>query len=313
MTIKVICLNCDNVKTYIRVYFLISLQEGANKMKRCQKCYPNINRIKDSLNYSVFIIGLISTVISIAGFSFGNLPGVGLVWRIIIVVVGFFLLFLALFILIGVIYKKRINLDLNDTQIEVVTGDIFKIDGWKVIGCDTCFRTQVDDVVISKKSLHGKMILEHGDASEIDQLIENEAHKRNVPKNENGQYEFELGTIIPYKSSVDGEIYLMLALTQLDAVYKSHTNMVDYERMLMKMWKEINDVYASYDIVLPLLGTGVTTFDDGPKSKNDLLRYMLCTLKQRNLRYNSKIKIVMNGNNNDIPLYELKGITKGWC
>lgn len=119
-------------------------------MKRCQKCYPNTNRIKDSLNYSVFIIGLISTVISTAGMSFGDLPGVSLVCRIIIVVAGFFLLFLALFTLIGVIYKKRISLDLNQTHIEVVTGDIFQIDGWKVIGCDTCFRTQVDDVVISK-------------------------------------------------------------------------------------------------------------------------------------------------------------------
>ena len=99
-------------------------------MKRCQKCYPNINRIKDSLNYSVFIIGLISTVISIAGLSFEDLPGASLAWRIIIVVAGFFLLFLALFILIGAIYKKRISLDLNQTQIEVVTGDIFQIDGW---------------------------------------------------------------------------------------------------------------------------------------------------------------------------------------
>lgn len=67
-------------------------------MKRCQKCYPNINRIKDSLNYSVFIIGLISTVISIAGLSFEDLPSASLAWRIIIVVAGFFLLFLALFI-----------------------------------------------------------------------------------------------------------------------------------------------------------------------------------------------------------------------
>lgn len=75
-------------------------------MKRCQKCYPNINRIKDSLNYSVFIIGLISTVISIAGLSFEDLPGASLAWRIIIVVAGFFLLFLALFILIGAIYKN---------------------------------------------------------------------------------------------------------------------------------------------------------------------------------------------------------------
>ena len=70
---------------------------------------------------------------------------------------------------------------------------------------------------------------------------------------------------------------LWLALTELDKNYESHTNMAKYELMLMKMWKEIDRVYASNDVILPILGTGISRFDDGPKDKDDLLRCMLCT------------------------------------
>ncbi len=58
----------------------------------------------------------------------------------------------------------------------------------------------------------------------------------------------------------------MLAMTELNSRYESHTNMAKYERMLMKMWKEIDRVYASQDIALPLLGAGIARFDDGPKT-----------------------------------------------
>lgn len=72
---------------------------------------------------------------------------------------------------------------------------------------------------------------------------------------------------------------LWLALTELDKNYESHTNMAKYELMLMKMWKEIDRVYASNDVILPILGTGISRFDDGPKDKDDLLRCMLYNVR----------------------------------
>lgn len=96
----------------------------------------------------------------------------------------------------------------------------------------------------------------------------------------------------------------MLALTELNKNYESHTNMAKHELMLMKMWKEIDRVYASNDVVLPVLGTGISRFDDGPKDKDDLLRCMLCTFNSSGVSLNSKIKIVLYGSTGDIPLYE---------
>lgn len=207
------------------------------------------------------------------------------------------------------LFKNSIDLDVNSNQVEISCGDIFETEGYRVIGCDTCFRTQVDDVVITKKSLHGKMVLEHGDKEEIDKLVEETAKNMNI-RRKNGLYNFPLGTIIPYKSKVDNKTYLMLAMTELNDKYESHTNMANFESMLMTMWQEISRVYASNDIVLPILGTGITRFDYVNKTRNNLFRCMLCTLRNSGLIFNSKIKIVIYGDAKDIPLYEFRDIYK---
>ena len=76
--------------------------------------------------------------------------------------------------------------------------------------------------------------------------------------------------------------------------------------MLMKMWKEINRVYAMNDIVLPVLGTGITRFDDGPKDNDALLRCMLCTLNSSGVSLKSKVKVVLWGQGKELPLYEYR-------
>ena len=84
--------------------------------------------------------------------------------------------------------------------------------------------------------------------------------------------------------------------------------MAEYELMLMRMWKEIDRVYASNDVVIPILGTGILRFDDGLKDKENLLRCMLCTFNSSGVSLNSKVKIVLYGNSDDISLYEYKDI-----
>lgn len=127
---------------------------------------------------------------------------------------------------------------------------------------------------------------------------------------ENGLYTFPLGSIVRHDSSVDDYTYLMLAMTELNDNYESHTTMAKYEQMLMKMWKEISWVYASNDVALPVLGDSITRFNDRPKDRNALLRCMVCTLNASGRSFNSKIKMVIYGKPKDIPLYELKDVVK---
>ena len=263
-------------------------------------------RVRDSVCISVTTVGMISTVLSILGISIGNWIGSSFWLGIGVVFLVSLVIYLLAYFSIGRIFRKSINLTIRQTPVSISCGDIFESSGWRIIGCDTHFDTRVDDIVISKKSLHGQLVLVHGEKREIEAAIDTEAKRLGLQKKSDGLYDFPLGTVIRYDSSLDNQTYLMLAMTELDAQYEAHTNMAEFEHMLMKMWKEIGRVYARYDVVLPVLGTGISRFDDGPKDVEALLRCMLCTLNSSGVSLNSEVKVVIFGNIKDIPLYEYK-------
>lgn len=276
-------------------------------MSRIHKWYTSLSkRVRDSIFISASLVGVISTVLSILGVSLGDLNGASIWLRIGIVIATFFLLCIVAYVAIGKIFKNSVSLSIRQTDVVINCNDIFASDGFRVIGCDTHFDTRVDDIIIAKKSLHGQLVLEHGKKEDIEKVVEAEAVRLGLKKNRDGLYNFPLGTVIRYNSSIDNHTYLLLAMAELNLDYEVHTNMAQYELMLMKMWKEINRVYANNNISLPLLGAGIVRFDDGPKYKDSLLRCMLCTLNSSGVAFNSKIEILIYGNSGDIQLYEYK-------
>jgi len=281
-------------------------------LQRIWKWYNDLpNRKKTSITSSITAVGLIATIFTVLGVSVNG--WVNNIWlSLLIVVLTLIGVYFIAYCIIGKIYKDSVPLIIRQTPVSISCGDIFETDGFRVIGCDTHFDTRVDDVVISKKSLHGKLILEHGNADEIKKVVEKEAQRQHLSPNNEGLYDFPLGTVIRYDSTKDGNTYLMLAMTELDSNYEAHTNMAKFEHMLMKMWSEINRVYASNDVALPLLGTGISRFDDGPKNKEALLRCMLCTLNSSGVTLNAKVKVVIYGDAKDIPLYEYKDMFKSF-
>lgn len=278
-------------------------------MKRVYNWYTNLSQqIQDSITISITVVGLISTILSILGISLGDWKYSNIWMRIGIVFVAFMVIYSSVYCAIGRIFRDSVNLTIRQTPVSISCGDIFEASGWKIIGCDTHFDTRVDDVVISKKSLHGQLVLNHGKKEEIEAVVEVEAKKLGLQKKNDGMYNFPLGTVIRYDSSVDNQTYLMLAMTELNMQHEAHTNMAKFELMLMKMWAEIGRVYASNNIVLPVLGTGISRFDDGPKDRDALLRCMLCTLNSSGVSLKSKVDIVIYGNIKDIPMYEYKNM-----
>lgn len=276
-------------------------------MKNFFDKYSNLpKRSKDSIIIATSLVGGVSTILSVLGISLGDL-GVSNIWmRVVIVFMMYLLSSLIIYVIIGQIFKESVNIQIRETSVLINCGNIFSASGLRVIGCDTHFDTRVDDVVISKTSLHGQLVLEHGKKSEIELAVEAEASRLGLQKNNYGFYDFPLGTIIRYDSSIDGHTYLLLAMTKLDSQYKARTDMAQFELMLMKMWREIDRVYARHDVVLPILGTGISRFDDGPKGKDELLRCMLCTLNSSGVTLKSKVEILIFDEANKISLYEYK-------
>lgn len=265
-------------------------------------------RIRDSIIFSVGGVGLISTFASILGVSLGDLNCISIWVRLMIAVAIYVVIGISFYHVVGKIYADSVEFTIRGTTVSVCSGDIFQGEGLRVIGCDTHYDTRIDDIVISKKSLHGKLFLEHGDIEEIKKVTNSEAKRLGLQKNKDDLFDFPLGTIICYDSNVDDRKYLMLSMTKLNDCHEAHTNMAEFELMLMRMWKEISRVYAGYEVVLPLLGAGITRFDDGPQYKDALLRCMLCTLNSSGVSLKSKVTILIYGDIKDIPLYEYKEI-----
>lgn len=278
-------------------------------MKKIHNWYNSLSQqVRDSMTVTVAIVGLISTILSILGISLGDWEDSNIWMRIGIVFVVFVVIYSFVYFAIGRIFRDSVSLTIRQTLVSISCGNIFEASGWKIIGCDTHFDTRVDDIIISKKSLHGQLVLEHGKKEEIEAVVENEAKRLGLQRNNDGLYDFPLGTVIRYDSSVDNQTYLMLAMTELNMQHEAHTNMAKFELMLMKMWTEIDRVYASNDIALPVLGTGISRFDDGPKDREALLRCMLCTLNSSGVSLKSKVGVIIYGNVKDIPMYEYKNM-----
>ena len=271
-------------------------------------------RAKTSVAFAAAIVGFISTVMSVTGISLHDLTKN--IWvSLLIIVIAFGIFGIIVYIVIGQIFKDSVSMTIRQTQVSISCGDIFSSEGFRVIGCDTHFDTRVDDIFISKKSLHGKLVLEHGNKDEIEKLVEEKAKQLGYKKNDEGLYDFPLGTVIRYDSSKDNHTYLMLAMTEIrkeNDKYKSYTTMAKFENMLMRMWKEIDGLYASNEVVLPLLGSGISRLEDGPKDNEELLRCMLCTLNSSGVTLNSKVKVLIYGDTKDIPLYEYKDMFKAF-
>lgn len=278
-------------------------------MKKIWKWYSNLsNRIRTSITISVTAVGLISTILSIIGVSLADCTENFWI-RIGIIIAAFIVIGVIAYYVIGQIYTNSVSFEIRSMPIDISVGDIFKAPGFKVIGCDTHFDTRVDDVIVSKTSLHGQLILNHGKKEEIEAAVEKKAASLGLSKNADGLYDFPHGTVIRYDSSKDNQTYLMLALTEMRKIngqYKAYTSMPKFEQMLRTMWDEIDGTYVYNEVSLPLLGTGISRFEGGGKNKEALLRCMLCTLNSSGIDMTSKIHIVIYGDAKDIPLYEYK-------
>lgn len=149
-----------------------------------KKIYTRINdlpnRIKDSFIIAWAIVGLISTILSVLGWSLGSFSQLSIVGRIAIVIAVLIGMVVIVYLILGSIFKDAISLYINNTAVSVECGDIFNAPEWRVIGVDTHFDTRVDDIIISVGSLHGKLVLDHGDRAEIDYVVECEAQKRGL-------------------------------------------------------------------------------------------------------------------------------------
>ena len=205
--------------------------------------------------------------------------------------------------------KNEVTLNIRGMKIIVKEGDILTSKGWKLIPFNEYFDTQVDDVIIAHSSLNGKYIdslgVDDAEALKLAILADSASPLDKYPSSDSAKIRYELGTIKVFKE------VMMLALTHFNEQNEAHTNRAEYEHTLRKMWKEIRRTHQGKSINIPLIGGGLTQFDDLTEKPNEeLLKCILCTLRTSSVTFdeNVQISIILTKKTLEtVNLYELKG------
>lgn len=237
------------------------------------------------------------------------------------ITLGIIFLFTLSLLYFGIWLKSNnlteVNLDVEGSIVTVKAGDLFLQDGFKVIAFNEYFDTQVDDNIISHKSLNGLYIDNHlsGPISDLDQSISNykfdedEILEVNQERKVGKKQKYSLGTIFV------NEDYLLTAFSKFDDKNRAFLTMPDYLGFLINFWDKVNRIYAQKSVSVPIFGSGITRIKEHKNiSDEDLLKIMLWTFRISEMRFKfpAKLTIVIHKDKiNKINLLDIKSARNG--
>lgn len=233
----------------------------------------------------------------------------------IIFAIFLILIYIAIWIYANQLTDSKLNIE--GSTVHIKTGDIFNQEGLKVIPFNEYFDTQVDDRIISEKSLNGQYILKnHSNYKDLNKIIKTDGdlnEKENVLKKninrEGNSTKYRLG------STIVVEDYVLTAFTKFSKKNKAQLTMYQYLDFLIYFWDEINRVYAQNPVSVPIFGSGITRFKGGFEDidDNELLNIMIWTFKVSKIKfeYPAKLTIIIHEKKIDkINLFKLKELEK---
>lgn len=237
------------------------------------------------------------------------------------ITLGIIFLFTLSLLYFGIWLKSNnlteVNLDVEGSIVTVKAGNLFLQDGFKVIAFNEYFDTQVDDNIISHKSLNGLYIDNHlsGPISDLDQRVSNykfdedEILEVNQERKVGKKQKYSLGTIFV------NEDYLLTAFSKFDDKNRAFLTMPDYLGFLINFWDKVNRIYAQKSVSVPIFGSGITRIKEHKNiSDEDLLKIMLWTFRISEMRFKfpAKLTIVIHKDKIDkINLLDIKSARNG--
>ncbi|MCT3308235.1 macro domain-containing protein [Lactiplantibacillus pentosus] len=215
-----------------------------------------------------------------------------------------------------------LTLEYGESEIEIKQGDIFSKEYKteemiRVFAFNEYFDTQVDDNIISKRSLNGQFIQkEVKSVEQLDADILKDNHLgRNIEKEHPHRIQgrkhtsYKLGTIYKYSDNV-----FLTAMTYFDDENRANLTIQEYISFLMNFWDEINSFYAGRTVVITLLGNGITRLDNNIYSSNQILEIILWTFYLRRIKFRKPAELVIlldKNTNNKINYYMIRSMFNG--
>lgn len=262
--------------------------------------------IKTFANITAGILAVFSSIVIFVDFSIVSR------W----IVLGVLVLVLAV-TYIGVwIYcnkKKQVKIKIRNTTIVVKEGDLFnEKDSKMVIPFNEYFDTQVDDVIIAKKSLHGLFITEKaGDLRLFKQNLYKSLKHTSIKyidqrRSAERMIQYPIGTCVVYND------YILLAYSRFHDDNTAYLHNSDVMEGYLNMWEQIDKIRAGNSISFPVLGTGGFVRFDQDYTPQQLLELMLLSFRVsgKNLARNATLRIIVHRSMmDDIDFLKLKGFS----
>jgi len=148
----------------------------------------------------------------------------------------------------------------TDTQVKILFGDLFAVDGMKVIPANEFFDSEIGDPV-SPKSLHGVFINKvlGGQSSAFDMLVERSLQNTEyemVQRNRGKERKYPIGTTVV--AVCDNTTYLIPASTKTHLeTLKAKSDVAILWKALEGLWDSVRTNAGGYPVNLPLIGGGL--------------------------------------------------------
>jgi hypothetical protein len=257
-------------------------------------------------------ISVIITCISIAI----SIPVEYKLWTFVSILIFFALIYVILWVRANLLNETKLSI--NNSTVTIKVGDIFEESGLKVIAFNEYFDTQVDNKIISEKTLNGIYLKSKvHDVKALDRLIEQDEHlnsdgnkiDRNQTRSQGKKDRYKLGTIFQH------EEYLLTAFSKFDNKNRANLHMNEFINFLLNFWNEVDIVYNGRSIVIPLLGSGLTRFKNYEMiTDQELLELLIWSFKVSKIKftYPSTVSIIIHESKKDkINFYKLMEQTNG--
>ena len=214
------------------------------------------------------------------------------------IVINRVIFLIIIWIITAIIYKgylhfrNKVTINGDNYSITIEYGDLLEIKNCKrIINFDECFTTQVgnDPSDVKSTSICGQYLLANPNL-DIDELIKKSKVKSLKTKSRyNGKERYQSGTII----SNNDDLLMAFAKLDKDGSGRFFTR-DEYLECLSLLWKEINKHYGQKDVCIPILGAGITRFEDASGasiSQKELLNMIILSYKLSSHKIKSPQKL----------------------
>lgn len=155
------------------------------------------------------------------------------------------------------LYKIKFKVPGQDTTVHVKIGDMFKIDGQKVISTNTTFDTDIANGIIAADSVQGQFTNKYFPQSV--QTLDNELSNalQNIPftvfQKPGKTQKYPMGTTV--RVNQGSERFYLVAMADMNVHNTSSTTMNKLTKALDELWEFMVTDGEMEDVVLPLMGS----------------------------------------------------------